>query len=77
MKFADLAAFILTALCVVAITLLAALGLTVPDALVTIAFVSVGIGGGVALPRPSGAHVATSTTPAAAPAPPVVGEIGR
>lgn len=63
MRFVDLAAFILTALCVVAITILAALAVPIPDALVTIAFVTVGIGGGVALPRP--------VTPPAIEAPPV------
>ena len=44
-------AFVLAALCVVAITILAGLSLTVPEVLITIALVSVGAGGGAAVPR--------------------------
>lgn len=60
---ADLAAFILAALCVVAITLLAALGIDVPDVLPTIALVSAGAGGGASLPR---ARAAAAVPPAPA-----------
>lgn len=48
---ADVAAFVLAALCVLAIATLAALGVAVPDVLPTIALVSAGAGGGAAIPR--------------------------
>lgn len=60
---ADLSAFVLAALCVVAITILAALGIEVPEVLPIIALVSAGVGGGAGLPRRS------PQAPAAAPAP--------
>lgn len=47
----DLAAFILAALAVVAIAVLAGLGVPVPEVLPTIALVSAGAGGGAVLPR--------------------------
>lgn len=47
----DVAAFILAALCVVAIAILAGLAVPVPEVLITIALVSVGAGGGAAIPR--------------------------
>ncbi len=66
---ADLAAFVLAALCVVAITVLVALGQAVPDVLVTIALVSAGAGSGAAIPR--------ARTAPAAEAPPTVGLVTR
>lgn len=59
---ADLSAAVLAALCVVGVILLTALGQPVPDVLVTIALVSVGVSGGAALPRTR----TTPTPPAAA-----------
>lgn len=56
----DVAAFILAALCVVAIAILAGLGVAVPEVLITIALVSVGAGGGIAIPR---THPETPQTP--------------
>ena len=47
---AALASFILAALCVVAITVLAALSVPIPDVLPTVALVSVGGGAGLAAP---------------------------
>ena len=47
----DVAAFTLAALCVVAIAILAGLAVPVPEVLITIALVSVGAGGGAAVPR--------------------------
>lgn len=50
---ADVLSGATTALCVVSITLLAALGAPVPDVLVTVALVSAGAGAGSAIPRAS------------------------
>lgn len=61
---ADLSAAVLAALCVVGIIVLTALGQVVPDVLVTIALVSVGVSGGAALPRTARA----TPTPPPAPA---------
>lgn len=47
----DLAMLVLAALCVVAITILAALGADIPEVLSTVALVAAGAGGGAALPR--------------------------
>lgn len=59
---ADVLAYALAALAVVAITLLAALGQDVPEVLVTVALVAAGAGAGGAVPRPS------SSTPTSNPA---------
>lgn len=56
----DVAAFALVALCVVAVTVLAALGQSIPDVLITIALVAVGAGGGASVPR---TPAASSSTP--------------
>lgn len=58
---ADVAGAALTALCVVGVVVLSALAVPVPDVLVTIALVSVGVSGGAALPRTA----ARPTPPAA------------
>lgn len=59
----DVLAFILAALCVVGIIVLAVLGQPIPDVLTTVALFSAGIGGGASLPRLS----AGTTTPPPAP----------
>lgn len=58
----DLTAFALTALCVIGIIVLAIAHVAIPDVLVTVTLVSVGVGGGAALPG--------RQTPAALPAAP-------
>lgn len=68
----DLTAFSLTGLCVVAMVVLAALHQPIPELLATITLVSLGVGGGAALPRTAG----TSSTPAAAAEPELVGGPG-
>lgn len=62
----DVAAFVLAALCVVAIAILAGLSLAVPEVLITIALVSVGAGGGAAVPRTRPEIPQTPVQPASA-----------
>jgi hypothetical protein len=60
---ADLTAFILAALCVVAIAILAGLGVPIPEVLATVALVSAGGGAGAALPRVATPIAALPTAP--------------
>lgn len=56
------AVLMLLGLCIVAITVLAALSIPVPEVLVTLALVLAGVGGGAVLPRPT-AGAATPVAP--------------
>jgi hypothetical protein len=62
-------AFLLVALCVIAIAVLAALGVNVPEILSTVALVALGGGAGVALPGASTTTLVAPVTPEPAPAP--------
>jgi hypothetical protein len=64
MKITDTrAAFILLGLCIVAIAVLAGMGIAIPEVLVTLALVLAGIGGGATLPRPPAATELPQITP--------------
>lgn len=71
---ADVAAFVLTGLCIVAVAILAAIEVDIPEVLVTVALVAIGASGGAALPRrvaamPEPLHTVHTPAPAPAPAP--------
>ena len=57
----DVAAFALVALVVIAITILSALGATIPDVLTTVALVAVGGGAGATVPRTAAASPAATS----------------
>jgi ribosomal protein L12E/L44/L45/RPP1/RPP2 len=60
---ADLAAFALVALCVVAILVLAVVGQPIPEVLSTVALIAVGAATGASIPRAGTAAPAAQVTP--------------